>query len=134
MPKRTTFITRIYTFDAAHQLNGHEGKCANLHGHTYRLEVTISGPIITKTFLSSHGMVMDYAHLDNIVKPLLADKYDHRFLNDTVNVRTTAENVAEQIGLDIKAALQDRGLPQKLELIKLWETPNACASVDFSDD
>jgi 6-pyruvoyltetrahydropterin/6-carboxytetrahydropterin synthase len=72
-------ISKTYTFDAAHQLADHKGKCANLHGHTYSVTVWVKGELYGPMFESSYGMVMDYASLDNIVKPLI-DQMDHAFL------------------------------------------------------
>jgi 6-pyruvoyltetrahydropterin/6-carboxytetrahydropterin synthase len=109
-------ISKTYTFDAAHQLANHKGKCANLHGHTYSVTVWIKGELCGPEFPSSYGMVMDYASLDNIVKPII-DEMDHAFLTSLdepiwiaisgaskamgkvyiIPARTTAENVAEAI-------------------------------------
>jgi hypothetical protein len=57
-----TRVTRSFTFDAAHVLPWHPGRCRNLHGHTYRVEVSIEGP------LGPHGIVTDFADLDAVVR------------------------------------------------------------------
>ena len=59
-------ITKIFTFDSSHMLDGHDGKCQNLHGHTYKLEITVSAPIIQGG--AKDGMVMDFTDLKAIVK------------------------------------------------------------------
>jgi len=90
-------VTRLYTFDASHQLLQHKGKCARLHGHTYQLEVTIEGfPQIELG--SSQGMVIDYGDLDDVVKPLV-EMMDHHHLNDVMmlNVPATAENIGQTL-------------------------------------
>lgn len=72
-------ISRTYTFCAAHRIEGHP-KCGRLHGHNYRVEVSITGDADRAT-----GMVMDYANLDTIVKPLI-DQFDHRYIVSRKNV------------------------------------------------
>ena len=54
-------ITKEFTFDAAHKLDWHQGKCKNLHGHTYKLQVTVVGE------LNKNGIVIDFGDLKNIV-------------------------------------------------------------------
>jgi len=82
-------VARSFHFDGAHKLaNSHEGKCANLHGHTWKLTVSLEGEIDSST-----GMVMDFSILkpivNNIVKML-----DHRYLNDFIP-NPTAENLVD---------------------------------------
>jgi 6-pyruvoyltetrahydropterin/6-carboxytetrahydropterin synthase len=64
-----------YDFDAAHRIRGHPGKCAYLHGHTYRLEVTVSA-----SGLDRMGMVMDFDDLDRVVRKAVLDGWDHATL------------------------------------------------------
>ena len=59
-------IAKEFSFDIAHMLDGHDGKCKNLHGHTYRLQVEVGGPLHASG--PKAGMVMDYADLKDIVK------------------------------------------------------------------
>lgn len=116
-----TSITKIFTFEAAHQLPEHAGKCIRLHGHSYKLEVTISGPLTQGG--SSDGMIMDFADLAAIVEKEVTGQWDHQFLNDLVPFRTTAENLAQEIFSRLKKA----GLP--LQQVRLWETVRGCATV-----
>jgi 6-pyruvoyltetrahydropterin/6-carboxytetrahydropterin synthase len=67
-------ITKEFRFEASHQLIKHKGKCSRLHGHSWVLEVTVSGEVDEET-----GFVMDYADIGEIVKPLI-DALDHRHL------------------------------------------------------
>ena len=76
-----------FTFDMAHMLDGHDGKCQNLHGHTYILQVEISGSL--KESGAKKGMVMDFSDLKNIVKTHILDKMDHAFIYDTSSQRET---------------------------------------------
>ena len=108
-------ITKIFTFDAAHKLPLHHGKCKNLHGHTYKLEVTVNGE------LKKDGMVIDFVDLKKIVKNQVLDDYDHKYINDFMN-NSTVENIVK----DIWNRLQDY---LSLYKIKLWETPTCYAEL-----
>ncbi|MFT7557430.1 MAG: 6-pyruvoyltetrahydropterin/6-carboxytetrahydropterin synthase [Planctomycetota bacterium] len=120
---RKVSITKQYTFEAAHQLPNHIGQCARLHGHSYLLEVTVSGPIKPEDGSSDEGMIMDFADMGVVVKKEVTEKFDHQFLNDLVGYVTTAENLA----MDIFDRLESAGLP--LLRVRLWETRKAYAEV-----
>ena len=111
-------IRKRFRFEASHVLPHHAGKCARLHGHSYRLDVTVRGELHEEG--SESGMVMDFAELEAIVAPEVIDRLDHRHLNDVVENPT-----CERILLWIAAALAPR-LPGLDELV-LWETASACA-------
>lgn len=68
-------VTVSYAFDAAHRIRGHPGKCAYLHGHTYRLEVTVSAES-----LDPLGMVMDFDDLDQVLRKAVLEHWDHATL------------------------------------------------------
>ena len=114
-------ITKIFTFEAAHSLPEHDGKCKNLHGHSYSLEVTASGPIIESG--SKQGMIMDFADISTIVKKEILDVWDHQFLNDILPFTTTAELLAQECFKKLEAS----GLP--IEKIKLYETAKSFVEV-----
>ena len=76
-------IAKEFQFDACHMLDGHNGKCHNLHGHTYRLLVEISNELITSG--SSADMVMDYADIKSVVKQQIIDQLDHAYLYNQNN-------------------------------------------------
>jgi len=78
-------ITKIFTFDSSHMLDGHDGKCQNLHGHTYKLEITVSAPVIQGG--AKDGMVMDFTDLKAIVKQHITDPFDHAFIYHDNNER-----------------------------------------------
>ena len=138
------YITKIFTFDAAHALTQYYGKCENMHGHTYRLEVTVEGPV------AENGMVVDFVLLKRIVKRRVLEKLDHQNLNDHFE-NPSAELIAQWIweqlenfdallkeeiadpnfGKDLKAYLKDVenldrsvGAGIKLYEVKLAETTN----------
>lgn len=136
-------ISKIFTFDASHMLDGHDGKCQNLHGHTYQLEVTVASILINEG--AKAGMVMDFADLKTSVKQTILEPFDHAFLyhgnNEResqiaallegwqmktlrLNQRTTAENLA----IEMYHRLQAVGVP--VCRIKLWETPTSYAEYE----
>ena len=73
-------IAKEFNFDMAHMLDGHDGKCKNLHGHTYKLQVEVAGELVADG--AKRGMVMDYADLKAIVKTHILDPMDHAFIYD----------------------------------------------------
>lgn len=131
-------IAKEFSFDMAHMLDGHDGKCQNLHGHTYTLQVEIGGELHTSGAKS--GMVMDYSDLKAIVKTHILDKMDHAFIYDSTSERECqvanllnslnsktfsipTRTTAEQMAKYIFDTLCDVGLP--VSLIRLWETPTS---------
>lgn len=73
----TIRLTKRFTFETGHALYGYDGKCRNVHGHGYKLYVTILGKPITDSSHVKHGMVMDFGDLKKIVNEEIVDKYDH---------------------------------------------------------
>ena len=112
-----TRVTRSFSFEAAHQLDWHSGACKNLHGHSYRLEVTVSGP------LTGDGIVIDFADLSALVQREVIDRFDHTYLNDLLPNPT-----AELIAADIWDRLVRAGAV--LHRIVLWETENSCVEIE----
>lgn len=116
---RYALLTKSFTFEAAHHLPGHRGKCARPHGHSYTLEVTLRGPIRHAPGESDHGMVLDFADLSQVVKEAVIARLDHYDLNEATGIHTTAENLAHWIW----DALVAGGLPDELlHRVRLWET------------
>jgi len=113
-------ITKIFEFDASHQLSWHEGKCSNLHGHTYKLEVTVSGK------LNKNGIVLDFGELKEIVNENVINILDHKHLNFYFE-NPTAEIMARKIYKKLKTKLPKR---VKLEKVVLWETPTSYVIVE----
>lgn len=121
-------LTKSFTFDSAHFLPNHKGKCSNMHGHTYRLEVTVireNGMLINGG--SDDGMVIDFSDLKAVVEVEVIDKIDHKVLNEVLPFRTTAENMAAHIFSVLTYKLQSKGV--KVDRIKLWETPDSYVEV-----
>ena len=124
--ERLAILTKAVQFEAAHCLPGHQGKCAHLHGHSYRLEVSLRGPIKQAPGASDDGMVMDLQDLSAIIRQAVLVRLDHRYLNEVMQERTTAENLAHWIW----DALLEGGLPDALLYrIRLWETTTGWVEV-----
>lgn len=123
---RYASITKIFRFEAAHRLSEHQGKCARLHGHSYKLEVTLRGPIKDSLGESDHGMVMDFADLSQIVKNAVLEQLDHQDLNAVTGVYTTAENLVHWVWSE----LLNHGLSKELlHRVRLWETETSFAEI-----
>lgn len=73
----TIRITKRFSFEAGHALYGYDGKCKNLHGHSYKLSVTVIGAPITDKTNPKFGMVIDFTDLKRIVIEEIIDKFDH---------------------------------------------------------
>ena len=100
-------VTKIFKFEACHYLPHYVGKCHNLHGHSYKLEVTVTGPLITEG--EKTGMIIDFGDLKSIVKKLVVDKYDHSNLNEFFK-DPTAENMVSVIAETLM-----RNLPEEIK-------------------
>jgi 6-pyruvoyltetrahydropterin/6-carboxytetrahydropterin synthase len=107
-----TRVSRTFTFEAAHQLPWHPGRCRELHGHGYRIEVTVEGPV------GPQGIVVDFDELGAVVEGELVARYDHRYLNDLLD-NPTAEHIAHDAWKRLEAA----GL--RVVRLRLWETDDA---------
>lgn len=146
VPSQLT-ATKEFTFDCAHMLEGHEGLCQNLHGHTYKLEVEVSNACGTISSGASFGMVMDFKDLKEIVKRTIVDRFDHSFVFyeyggsleraiadllishgrrvTKVNYRPTAENMASAFFLILSEELDRTNV--HVESVTVWETPTSYA-------
>ena len=114
-------VAREFQFDAAHHLPRHPGRCRNLHGHTYRVQVVCEGPVDPDS-----GMVVDFAEIRRVVEERVLSRVDHANLNDVLENPT-----AEWIARWIWHQLDGQGLP--LKEIRLFETPT-CFVVYAGED
>ncbi len=74
------YLTKIFHFEAAHALNGYDGKCRNIHGHSYELRVTVKGMPLDEPGNPKNGMVIDFHDLKSIVNQEVVEKLDHSFI------------------------------------------------------
>ena len=121
---KRVLVSKEFTFDAAHHLHDYEGKCKNLHGHTYRAVLGISG------YTDNRGLVIDFGDIKEIWKEKIEIHLDHRYLNETLPpMNTTAENIVVWIYEKLVEALRKE--PQyngaRVEFVRLYETPTSYA-------
>ena len=137
-------LTKEFTFEAAHMLEGYDGLCREIHGHSYRLFVTIKGEPSTDECDPKQGMVMDFGELKAIVAQQITDRLDHSFVMRRtaeaeslaeamksqftnvilVDYQPTCENMLQDFAARLKAAL-----PEGVELhsLRLHETATSYA-------
>lgn len=119
-------LTIEVEFCAAHILVGHQGKCANLHGHNYKTEVCVKG-----SKLNDLGLLIDFADLKKYVNEIV-DTLDHKYLNEInyppfLEGKTSAENVAKYIYDKLDNKLDNQA---DIQYVRIWET--AKYSVKYS--
>ena len=107
-------LTKEFRFEASHVLPFHSGKCARLHGHSWKMSVTFMGQSL-KTAGSETGMLMDFGLVKKYVQPIVDEVLDHRHLNDSTGLASpTSEELARWLFRAIR-----RVLPSEL-LAVLW--------------
>ncbi|MGN0833275.1 MAG: 6-carboxytetrahydropterin synthase QueD [Kiritimatiellia bacterium] len=130
-------VTKTVKFDAAHVLTNHQGLCKNLHGHTYRVDVSV-----TQSAGDDRDMVIDFKDLKRLAAETICDRFDHAFVYNTqspgereiaavvekhgmrtvaIPFRSTAENLARLFYGELKARIPG------LSAVKVWETADSCA-------
>ncbi len=116
-------IKIISNFSAAHFLRGYQGKCENLHGHNWKVEVSISSEN-----LDSCGMLMDFSELKKLTAKVL-EELDHKHLNELPyfeKSNPSSENIACHIFNKLKEEFKGKNC--KLAKVNVWETDTSCAS------
>ena len=144
-------ITKEFSFETGHALYGYDGKCKNVHGHSYRLSVTVIGQPITDQKNVKFGMVIDFSDLKKIVKEDIVEIFDHAtvFNKNTPHVELAKElevrghNVllvnyqptSEMMVIDFASKIIKR-LPENIKLhsLKLQETATSFAEWYASDN
>ena len=144
-------ITKQFSFETGHALYGYDGKCKNVHGHSYRLDVTVIGTPIDDASNVKFGMVIDFGDLKKIVKEDIVDVFDHAtvFNKNTPHVELAKElqdrghNVllvdyqptSEMMVIDFAEKIKRR-LPENINLhsLKLQETATSYAQWFASDN
>lgn len=116
-------ISVDYSFAAGHALRGYKGKCENVHGHNYKVRVTVAGEQLNTT-----GLLMDFVDLRAAIKALV-ERLDHRFMNDLEpfdKLNPSAENLARYLGEEINPQVAKQGL--RVESVTVWETDTTSAT------
>lgn len=144
-------LTKLFSFEAGHALFGYDGKCKNVHGHSYKLSVTVIGEPISEQKDVKLGMVIDFGDLKKIVKQEIVDKFDHAtvFNRGTphvelaeelqkrghhvilVDYQPTSENMIQDFAKRIKGRLPEH---IKLFSLRLQETETSYAEWFDSDN
>ncbi len=111
-----------FTFDAAHLIEGYDGKCGRMHGHTYKVQmIAKSNKLNPSAHLKTPDMVCDFKELKWAARDSEKGGLDHGVLNDLMDVNTTAERIAEFIHKETS-----KRIPEGIELkVILWETPTS---------
>jgi 6-pyruvoyltetrahydropterin/6-carboxytetrahydropterin synthase len=107
------------TFSSGHALRGYKGKCENVHGHNYKVRVTLAGPE-----LDSIGLLYDFVHLKQAIQGVIRT-LDHRFLNDFApfdTVNPSAENIARHIYEEISKQMKTVPNGAEISHVTVWET------------
>ncbi|MFL9839280.1 6-carboxytetrahydropterin synthase [Flavobacterium sp. ST-75] len=144
-------ITKQFNFETGHALYGYDGKCKNVHGHSYKLSVTVIGSPITDTNNVKYGMVIDFGDLKKIVKEEIVDIFDHAtvFNQNTPHIelanelKTRGHHVilvdyqptSENMVIDFATKIKSR-LPENIALhsLRLQETETSFAEWYQSDN
>ena len=87
-------VTKSFNFETAHALYGYDGKCKNIHGHSYKLFVTVKGSPILDSSNPKFGMVIDFGDIKKIVKAEVVDQFDHAIL---LNVNSPHKELGENL-------------------------------------
>jgi 6-pyruvoyltetrahydropterin/6-carboxytetrahydropterin synthase len=112
------------TFAAGHALRDYKGKCENVHGHNYRLQVTVAGER-----LCANGLLVDFIELKRVMRDVI-EYLDHRFINDLPPfdvINPSAENMAKYFHDEISKNLTGGEVPVRVSEIRLWETDTSIA-------
>lgn len=123
-----TRVSRTFKFDAAHKLPHYDGKCKNMHGHTWKLRVTLVGT--RRTNGPQKGMILDFSDLKDIVNKFILNQLDHSVINDYYD-NPTAENLADWIFQVLDEALQTKFSTEEvyLESVRVYESDDSYAEV-----
>ncbi len=116
-------ISVDYSFAAGHALRGYKGKCENVHGHNYKVQVTIAGEQ-----LNAIGLLMDFVELRAAIKALV-EHLDHRFLNDLPpfdKLNPSAENLAKYFCQELEPQVRTQGF--RVKAVRVWETDETSAT------
>lgn len=115
----------IESFDAAHCIEGYDGNCARIHGHTWRVEIVVKGEK-----LNNLGILIDFKDLKKIIKSTIS-AFDHHYLNDLpdfkrTGINPTAENISKMLYDKLKSIINNNCV--HLSRVVVWESDTSCAT------
>ena len=141
-------ITKEFKFEMAHALHGYDGLCKNIHGHSYKLWVTVKAEVRQENGHAKDGMVIDFEGLKEIVKPEIIDKYDHSLVLNANSPHASIDLSAfekvfylpyqptsENLVMDFATIIQSK-IPKGITLCKvvLSETASSFAEWNLEDN
>ncbi len=141
-------ITKEFKFEMAHALHGYDGLCKNIHGHSYKLWVTVKGKVRNENGHVKDGMIMDFSALKEIVKSEIIDKYDHSLVLNAHSPHALIDLSAfekvfylpyqptsENLVMDFATIIQSK-IPKRIILCKvvLSETATSFAEWNLEDN
>jgi len=112
------------TFSSGHALRGYKGKCENVHGHNYRVQITLEGPQ-----LDSIGLLVDFTHLKQVIREIIK-RLDHQFINDLepfTSINPSAENLAKYFYEEVISKVKELPPGARVTDAVIWETDTAFA-------
>jgi len=126
----TWILHTEFKFDAAHYIDGYDGKCGRMHGHTYKVHMKAkSRKLNPSAYLNSSDMVCDFKELKWAAKDSEKGGFDHGVLNDVMQHNTTAERIAEYIHSETQ-----KRIPEGIDLeVTVWETDSSWVTYTDKD-
>lgn len=106
-------------FAAAHQLTNYKGACENLHGHTWKIQLSVEGETLDES-----DMLVDFHQLKDYLRAI-HDEFDHKFINDIVPFSPTSERLSKYIYEKIAGMIPSH---VRLVNVTVWESETACAT------
>ena len=139
-------ITKEFKFEMAHALHGYDGLCANIHGHSYRLWITVRGDVKKEPTHTKDGMLIDFVDLKSIVKSIIIKKYDHSLVLNAnsphanldlsafdkvyyLPYQPTSENLVTDFANSITSLL-----PENVELLKVVLSETVSSFAEWNKD
>ena len=139
-------ITKEFKFEMAHALHGYDGLCANIHGHSYRLWITVRGDVKKEPTHTKDGMLIDFIDLKSIVKSIIIKKYDHSLVLNAnsphanldlsafdkvyyLPYQPTSENLVTDFANSITSLL-----PENVELLKVVLSETVSSFAEWNKD
>ena len=142
----TLRLTKEFSFEMAHALPAYEGKCRNIHGHSYRLFVTVEGAPLSEAGAPTDGMVLDFHSLKERVEEAIVEPFDHALVLPRIEGRESSADdfggysaklilvdfqpTTENLLMHFAARLEGKFPPGvRLYSLKLYETETSCAEL-----
>lgn len=139
-------VTKIFHFEMAHAIYGYSGDCKNIHGHSYKLHVTVAGKHAIDSFLSSTGFIIDFKLLKQLVNENIVSRLDHKLVLSKafITAHPLTEKLENLLILDMEPSAENliiyiqtlisSKLPEHIQLLELTLYETADSYVRWSPD